>query len=543
MFKSPKTTWAVLIAAVMAGRCAREETGREVKVQADPRIELLAAVQVLGDYGKKTGLVTRFDLAYKREVKEYFAPFKDHAAVRKMEHLAQGGFSYDAPPAMMLYLGKPPKLKQETGFPRYLVERARGQHNLEEFRDYLRDFSEQSRFMDFFASHRAFYEQLTREAAGLVQGRDYIQTLENYFGVRQHSYTIILAPLFHPGGFAHLRERKGGQRDVFNICGPQAALGDRPVFGDEEGFKFLAWHEFGHSFVNPVTAEYRTQVAAYDTLYQPLAGRMQALAYGSWETCLNEHLVRAVTGRLLLAERGRPAVEQMLEMERNRGFLYIEPLFNQLEHYENQRVKYPEYRDFFPELVTVLEEVASGAIRIDPPSADFNGSINSVSMDAKNLVVIVSTGEKDRAAGEKLADYVRTVHQRFWAQAPLLTDQEALKQDLKDKSIICYGTLTGHRWLARYLTEPPVRIEKGRITADRVYRGTNLRFITAWPNPLNPEKGLLVYTAQRCRDITAVNSVFHGPTDWVVARGTKVLGEGFYEKGQGKWEFKKKNKK
>ncbi|MFQ5983206.1 MAG: hypothetical protein ACE5KS_07520, partial [Woeseiaceae bacterium] len=46
-----------------------------------------------------------------------------------------------------------------------------------------------------------------------------------------------------------------------------------------------------------------------------------------------------------------------------------------------------------------------------------------------------------------------------------------------------------------------------------VYTGEDLRFITAWPNPQNPEKGVVMYAAQRAQDVVGINAVFHGPTD------------------------------
>jgi len=73
--------------------------------------------------------------------------------------------------------------------------------------------------------------------------------------------------------------------------------------------------------------------------------------------------------------------------------------------------------------------------------------------------------------------------------------------------------------------------------ADKVYQGTDLRFISAWPNPQNPKRGILIYTAQQAGDIVGINSVFHGPTDYVVARGTTVLKAYNYKKNKDNWSF------
>jgi hypothetical protein len=97
-----------------------------------------------------------------------------------------------------------------------------------------------------------------------------------------------------------------------------------------------------------------------------------------------------------------------------------------------------------------------------------------------------------------------------------------------------YGTLQGNLWLATHVVLPVV-IEPNSITADRVYEGWDLRFIIAWPNPQNPNIGMIVYTAQRVEDVAYINSVIHGPTDYLVAQGRTVIHSANYVKKRGQW--------
>ena len=48
---------------------------------------------------------------------------------------------------------------------------------------------------------------------------------------------------------------------------------------------------------------------------------------------------------------------------------------------------------------------------------------------------------------------------------------------------------------------------------------------------------MVIYTAQRARDVIGINGVFHGPTDYVVARGSTVLQSGTYTAKTGRWVF------
>ena len=91
--------------------------------------------------------------------------------------------------------------------------------------------------------------------------------------------------------------------------------------------------------------------------------------------------------------------------------------------------------------------------------------------------------------------------------------------------------------MAKYIGELPVVIEEERIIANKIYPGLNLRFISSWLNPFNPEKGMVIYAAQRAEDIVGINSVFHGPTDYVVVQGRGILHDGDYDKTSKKWTF------
>jgi len=311
-----------------------------------------------------------------------------------------------------------------------------------------------------------------------------------------------------------------------------------PHFGTVEGFRHLAWHEFSHSFVNPTTDKFREQVAQYESLYEPISAKMKRQAYGNWVICVNEHIVRAVTTRLAYREIGKEAGKEALRNEKRKSFVYVEALCKRLEQYENQREKYPTFVDFYPELINVFKEFSETEPSDDFYSIPFTGTINAVSADKKSVILIIPTHESDKAVQDKIHDYVKSIHDKFFKDSPILTDEESLKRDLSTNALIVYGTTTGNLWLAQHIAELPVRVESDKIVADTVYSGTQLRFISAWPNPQNPQKGVVIYTAQQAEDVVGINSVFHGPMDYVIAKGTEVLKAADYKKQDGRWAFK-----
>ncbi len=184
-----------------------------------------------------------------------------------------------------------------------------------------------------------------------------------------------------------------------------------------------------------------------------------------------------------------------------------------------------------------LEEFVEASLNDLSKPRPFTGNINAVGADRESVVLIVPTNESDKAVQSKIQGYVKAVRDRFYKGRPILTDEEALEQDLSSNAILVYGTPEGNLWLAKHFVELPVKIESHRIVVDEAYSGDDLRFITSWPNPENPAKGLRIYTAQRAEDVVGINSVFHGPTDYVIARGREILKAAYYHKQDGQWTF------
>ena len=158
------------------------------------------------------------------------------------------------------------------------------------------------------------------------------------------------------------------------------------------------------------------------------------------------------------------------------------------------------------------------------------------------IILVYPTGEADQNAQNAVRKHVKGVktllENYFVLDIEIMSDEEALKSDLTNKNIIVYGTVEGNLFLRRYSDGFPFSVRDDGITLDREYAGDSLRLITGLPSPVNPENGIVIYTAQKAEDIPDINSIFHGPTDYVVARGAEILGSGDYGNKEGAiWSF------
>ncbi len=510
-----------------------------LNIIVDPRIELLSAVQLQSGYE----LLTQFEFDYKNNMDDYFNNYKKHKAVTEFKRLNKLGFNYDAPPTSMLYLKNPPNLEQKIDFDEYLAGRANGKKNLTDFVQSLREFSKETDFRSFFDNNIPFYETMVEEVYNNVQDMNIAKNLDDYYGMDVNSYNIILAPMFHSGGYGPRVKGENGLYDIYGIIGPgdiRVEEDDKsiPVFSGET-IRYIVWHEFSHSFVNPVTEKHLIEINKYNNLYSKISKIMKSQAYTTWEICVNEHIVRAVTTRLTYIHLGKAAGDQVLANEKKWGFYYIDALCKSLEDYENNRDTYPSFESYYPQLIKVFKELSEQELPDSFFKSDFTGPISSafMNMDNMKIIIIVPTNEENQKSQEKIIAQTESIKKRFWTEAEIVEDIEALNRDLGDYIIVVYGTMEGNLWLDKYKDSFPFKIESDKIKADKVYEDTNLVLITAMPNPHNFENPLVIYTAQRAEDILRINEVFHGPTDYIIAKNYEEIYSGFYNKDKEKWTF------
>lgn len=130
----------------------------------DPRIELLAVIQMLSNYDQRFGLMTRHDTSYKHDVLEYFHVYKDHAVIHLFDRMSAAGFAFHVPPLAMLHLSPPPSLRVQEPFTDYLKAKAGGERQLKQFLEALRDFSRKTQFTVFFRAHQGLFTQMVAKA-------------------------------------------------------------------------------------------------------------------------------------------------------------------------------------------------------------------------------------------------------------------------------------------------------------------------------------------------------------------------------------------
>lgn len=354
--------WLLAISVAMA----KNSKGQNIEVSVNKNIETLFILYPLLDFG-----FPPVENSLWEDATVYFQDYKDHDAVKKLAILVNRT-GIDGPVGLMLHYSELPNISHlhkldentlksfsETG------DVNDGQREINEFIEAFADFYIQSNVEAFLAKHNSYYQKAIEDVKKNLPTEGFIETLEMYYGKQNKAYILNPSPVLFPGfGFGKRIVTDEGLL-VFNTFGPF-----RPGRSNHTEFHFhfdnadrirdLSVHEFGHSFVNPITElpESKELIEQYAYLFEPLKEYMGQQGYRTWWICVTEHLVRLGEIRIAMAMQDHETADKLRnDYTVHRHFIYLPHLEAKITEYESNRDKYPTFSDFFPLLLNAFSEI------------------------------------------------------------------------------------------------------------------------------------------------------------------------------------------
>jgi hypothetical protein len=277
-----------------------------------------------------------------------------------------------------------------------------------------------------------------------------------------------------------------------------------------------------------LTEKYADRVSSLDRLFEPIKNAMSKQAYGSWETCVNEHVIRAINIRMVEQYSNTQQSKALLNRELGNRFIYIEPLIEKLKEFEKQRDEnHITFSDFYPELINLLDSLKNIEFWKE---INFIGPISAVHEEEK-IAYIYPTQDSDKKSLKIAQNYAFKMFNTYAKSKDglFIADTAALKTDLSEYGIIVYGTIESNLLLKQHSISLPFRLDNQTIYMDKEFAGKNIKLITCVPNPFNPKKGMVIYTAHSNKDIKDINSVRHGHEDYILFESKRfIIKNGWY---------------
>lgn len=169
------------------------------------------------------------------------------------------------------------------------------------------------------------------------------------------------------------------------------------------------------------------------------------------------------------------------------------------------------------------------------------------------LLLVYGTGTPaEEVLTRRLANQMRFPRPGTTVRWRVIADTRVTSQDIENHSLVIVGTTEGNALLRRIASQLPIAVRGNAIqVGDRPYPGTNNAAAMIYPNPLNPDRYVVVHTAVSLRglfyaahlpEILPDYIVYDGST-WEqkmgrVLDGRPVLCAGFFDK---RWQVKNRN--
>lgn len=291
-------------------------------------------------------------------------------------------------------------------------------------------------------------------------------------------------------------------------------------------------HEFLHTIVNPLTREHIALIYRAKALH-PLARTRTPFYYRSWETIVNETLIRTIVA--MLENEGPGKREKAVRKLIDQGYLLASHFLDKLMEYENGSLC---FREFYPNLFREKElarETSRLLERWKPPFSrpgKLKGPLNEAVSRRYKAIRVYGTRGSEQETREILKAIEFNEAAYFNRIDPVKADTEVTEEDIRTSNLFLYGTVESNALIQAIAPELPVSISSRTIeVGDRKYTDPRTKLVMACPNPLDPGRYVVLYTGLSWQTVMDAHTIFHGPTDYVICRGLERLEEGFFDKG------------
>lgn len=341
------------------------KTKPKLEFSLDPRLELDGVMELLAFDLKVPGKkrhATDFmhpDLEYVRAARKYFAPYKNHPAIKYRAEAKVRAFDLGQRGQGLMRLSPLPDLKPHSQISiSFLAGYLGGPEELERWLQSLRDFAVDSKFMAFYDKYSPLLEPELAQLRKEIEKADYIGKIEAYTGLPfEGRYLFVLSPFIQSDTGANIVQRgEDGLADIISVVGPIEDTGPDNLRCTYQRLHARIWHEAAHGVLDNVTELYGEDIAKKQPPQQKATRE-----YQNWMHHVREHMVRSVMLRLVSREISEALSDEELQHEEDCGLPYLKIFKKRIvAEYEKDRKKYPTFADFYPRLLDLLPAPPKG---------------------------------------------------------------------------------------------------------------------------------------------------------------------------------------
>jgi hypothetical protein len=235
----------------------------------------------------------------------------------------------------------------------------------------LYQFYQSQNIGEFYKKNEKFYKGAVNEVRTHIP-KGFTDAMEFYYGDTREEYIALVSPMMiwpiedNEGRGIGATVKKESGKTVFEIMSPYVQVPVKLANNEYEQFGFdyeprartLTVHEFGHSFVNSELEPYKKEIENYSHLFtDSLREKMESKGIQTWYVYVIETFVRLGEIRIAEIQNDKKRADFLRNYHiQQEHFIFIPQLEKKIIEFENNREKYPMWKDFIPELLKVFAE-------------------------------------------------------------------------------------------------------------------------------------------------------------------------------------------
>ena len=335
------------------------KSNEELTIYVYPGTELMAIVQILaGKYSDQTPSL------YNEEMKTWFLPFKEHAAVKYLESFSKKlytdfielGWCFDNFPEVTLSV--PEKIHWYGYY---------GKDSVIQYLNLVKQFYADTKFWEFYHNHEKAYAAWGEAMKKKVAEKGALQKLYNFYNSAQKGkWYIGIEPLNGWGAHAipYIKDINSNYRDYTvyetGYFNDNATTKSEPVFSlNDNDVQELLWHEGSHHMIRHLMDTYKNEILKLSSLFNKEDDGMKRNNISTWEYCLEENIVRSVVACLIKEHLTERRYEKEIDIQDYMDFLYVKKIAPLIYSMFIQSKKYKSFDALFPEILRLLKTMAA----------------------------------------------------------------------------------------------------------------------------------------------------------------------------------------
>jgi len=328
----------------------RTKVSEKLYITNPKNIELVCAIINLTDYWDKR----HTDFPFTKKVREKLLQFKNHSAVKATDNLIKKGwwqiYFFNIAMSITELPESEPVIKSKW----FEREQVKNYINL------MVKFYKDSDFNKLWKKNKPFYIKLQSSLAKRYkkQNVNITKIMEEFYGFGFDEYNIVPAVQLVDMGL-HVEVKTEDKKKTYYFNGPLGkgkSNKEGDYFAPINSLIYNAFHEFGHSFLEPLLMDNQDLLKKYLYIYDIVKKGMVQKGYQSWDRVFIENLIHAVQICLVNKVWDEETTEKILEKEFKSGYFLIKDIYKILQDYENNREKYKNFKEFMP---MIFEELGS----------------------------------------------------------------------------------------------------------------------------------------------------------------------------------------